>query len=883
MEGTQVSAPHQQPIETRRDEPAQVDACRCMEPDGSTQCDRPRGFASPATGGAGRQAPHSEKPPDGSSVDPADPMPFRLDDAFIAQMRCRPSPFGDNVLGEYVYLRTYSRDEDWWQTVRRVVEGTYSILMRHTLLGACWSIASDASACAPAAPTQRDGCAWNAAKMQRSAQRMYELIFEQRFLPPGRGLWAMGTELVHKKRMAAALNNCAFVSTDGLRHDPCKPFAFLMDASMLGVGVGFDTMGAGQVMVRSPARGVPPRVFVVPDTREGWVESVAALLRSYMHPSGGEAGEAGDAGDAGDATSRVAPVEFDYSAIRPAGVPLRTFGGIASGPGPLRELHERMRARLDALDGRLLDSTAIVDLFNLIGRCVVAGNVRRTAEIAFGRYDDDAFLDLKNYDKNPHRAEFGWTSNNSVLAELGMDYEPICRRIVRNGEPGLAWLHNMRGYSRMDGSYDGKDLLVKGANPCSEQSLESYELCCLVETFPAKHASLREFIRTLKYAFLYAKTVALLPTHWPDTNAVMARNRRIGCSVSGVAQFLAKRSINDLRVWLDVGYRSLRAFDERYSQRFGVPCSIKITSVKPSGTVSLLAGATPGMHYPEARHYIRRVRDAKDSPLVAALREAGYHVEPCVGLEHTTAVVEIPVALSEPVRVQDDVSMWEQLLLAAFLQEHWSDNQVSCTVTFDPRTEGPNLRYALDHFQYRLKSVSFLPKLVRPDGALDHAPFPQMPYERISASRYDQLVAGLQPVRWPRSVQATTQRAAAPAPAPPLSCSAASLPLPLPLLRSAAAGDQQTCAHADAPDHGVDPSAPPPFCGAASPSCRRAGARCCAAGAARRDPSDRDRQPDDNDNDGDGDGESPGDCACAVPHQLMFCDSDHCEYVGAGH
>lgn len=122
-----------------------------------------------------------------------------------------------------------------------------------------------------------------------------------------------------------------------------------------------------------------------------------------------------------------------------------------------------------------------------------------------------------------------------------MNYEKICERIVQNGEPGFAWLDNMQKYSRMNGIIDNKDLRAKGGNPCLEQTLESYELCCLVETFPAKHKDLEDFKKTLKYAFLYAKTVTLGNTHWPESNRVLLRNRRIGCSMSGIIQFIAQR------------------------------------------------------------------------------------------------------------------------------------------------------------------------------------------------------------------------------------------------------------------------------------------------------------------------------------------------------
>ena len=252
---------------------------------------------------------------------------------------------------------------------------------------------------------------------------------------------------------------------------------------------------------------------------------------------------------------------------------------------------------------------------------------------------------------------------------------------------------------------------------------------CLVESFPDRHDNLEDYKRTLKFAYLYAKTVTLGNTHWPETNRVMLRNRRIGCSVSGVAQFLAKNGIEQLRVWLEDGYKTIQEYDENYSNWLCIPRSIKTTSVKPSGSVSLLAGATPGMHFPESRFYIRRVRMSKNSTLIEPLRKAGYVIEPASGEEEQSVAVEIPVDVGDGVRVLKEVSMWEQLALAAFLQKYWSDNQVSSTITFDPATEGPQIEYALNFYQYQLKGISFLPRK-------EYGAYKQMPYEAITEEQF---------------------------------------------------------------------------------------------------------------------------------------------------
>ena len=379
-------------------------------------------------------------------------MKFKLSENFVNKYKRKKPPFGFNGLGELVYMRTYSRikkngkNERWWETIKRVVEGTYSMQMN-------W--------------IEQYQLGWNPWQAQKSAQEMYDRMFNMKFLPPGRGLWAMGTRITEKKKLYAALNNCAFVSTKTLKEDYSKPFTFLMDASMLGVGVGFDTKGAGEVMIKlpNPNRGIEE--YEIPDTREGWVESLKLLLESYFHGT--------------------AEIQFDYTKIRALGEPIKGFGGVSSGHEPLEEIHVEIRKVLNTNVGEPITVTTIVDIMNLVGKCVVAGNVRRTAEIVFGEPDDDEYLDLKNYKVNPHREQYGWTSNNSIFAELGMDYTDVCKRIVDNGEPGFAWLDNMRKFSRMQNGGDDKDHRVAGGNPCLEQSLESYEFCCLVETFTNNH------------------------------------------------------------------------------------------------------------------------------------------------------------------------------------------------------------------------------------------------------------------------------------------------------------------------------------------------------------------------------------------------------------
>src|SRR5690554_3800766 len=216
---------------------------------------------------------------------------FKLADNFLAEYKGKQPDWGP--LGYITFKRTYARvvheehgprTEEYWESVRRVVEGCYTIQRNH-----CLSLKLP----------------WKPDKAQRSAQEMFKLMWDFKFLPPGRGLWMMGSDYIYK-RGSAALNNCAFVSTEEIDTDFAEPFCFLMDLSMLGVGVAFDTKGVGQVTIQEPQIG--EYTHVVEDSKEGWCDLVRVVLNAYV----GRAKR---------------PAHIDYSKIRPIGAPIKTFGG----------------------------------------------------------------------------------------------------------------------------------------------------------------------------------------------------------------------------------------------------------------------------------------------------------------------------------------------------------------------------------------------------------------------------------------------------------------------------------------------------------------------------------------------------------------------------
>lgn len=604
---------------------------------------------------------------------------------FVDRYSARPVPWGYGTYSDIVYRRTYARDdEDWSRTCQRVIEGMYEMQRRH---------ATD----------------WDEDHARRSAMEAYDYLWNMKWTPPGRGLWMMGTPFVMNRGVVEGLNNCAFISTEFITTEKGDIFRWFMEMLMLGVGVGFDTRGEYKFVVKNPSK-IITRIVVVQDTRESWAESMESLVNSYI-----------------DGTEEI---QFDYSKIRAAGEPIRGFGGVSSGYKPLEQLHIDARAVLDKNVGRPLSSRTLVDLFNLIGRCVIAGNVRRSAEIALGRADDTEFIGLKDYARNPDRASYGWTSNNSIILDSSPPSAAV-NSLVASGEPGFIFTRNISKYALF--GQDKYDNAV-GVNPCGEQPLAHREMCTLAEIYMPRIGNLDEFKRVIKSAYLYGKTITLSASEISDgiSRNIMSQNRRIGLSVTGVAQFLETHGYETAKMWLDEGYRQVQDYDAIYSNWLQVPQSIRTTTVKPSGTVSLLAGVTPGAHYRTARYMLRRMRIADNSPLLPELEAAGYHIEPDV-VSAGTAVVEFP--LDTGARGEEEISTEEQLNLAAMLQRHWSDNAVSITVKFDEDTTTEKLGEYINWARENLKTVSFLPR--------DGGDYEQLPEQRIDYNEYMGYVSSL--------------------------------------------------------------------------------------------------------------------------------------------
>lgn len=603
--------------------------------------------------------------------------------------------------------------ESFWMTARRCVEFAMSVLKHSVVAG---------------------HRGWNEQKGQKQAKDMFKRLWVGKWLPPGRGLQFAGTPVVEKKG-AAVLNNCGFSSTQGIGKDFPGPFCTIMDFLMLGVGMGSDVRGADKFAVQAPAD--IEVTHCVEDTREGWVDAFRMKLKSY---TGGP------------------KVTYDYSLIRAYGTPLKTFGGTSSGHKPLETLLSSVDTILVPRIGQKIGVTAIADLINQIGVCVVAGNIRRSAEILLGEEGDEEFTklkdpselrdwqrNLKDMDDGPNKLNLiekisthplythRWASNNSLMCKVDSNFESLLPSIQSNGEPGVLFMDNIRSYSRMSDPKDNRDAKVAGCNPCSEQCLEDGELCCLGELNPNAHESLEDFLDTIKCAYLYCKAVTMLPTNNPKTNRIIAKNRRIGLSMMGIWKMYEKLGLQTCIKWWDAGYKEVRRCDAVYSEWLGCNQSIKVTSVKPGGTVPLLLGEEGGMKPPTARYYFRTVRVEQTSPIVDSCRAAGYRVEQDKASPNT-AVVYFPCHDVTDMRTSSQITIWEQLELLAALQGYWSDNMVSNTITFKPE-EANQIGPALRAFANRIKSVSFLPLVT-------HG-YEQAPYIPITAEEYSEAISGL--------------------------------------------------------------------------------------------------------------------------------------------
>ena len=534
----------------------------------------------------------------------------------------------------------------------------------------------------------------------------------------GRFLWQLGTKTVDQLGLPS-LQNCSFVVVD----DPIRPFTWAFEMLMLGSGVGFNIQKEHVYQLPKVRRKVKvtrkdanDADFIVPDSREGWVDLLKKTLEASFVTGDG--------------------FTFATHLIRPAGTPIQGFGGTASGAEPLSRGIQQINEVLNNRSGKRLRPIDCLDIMNIIGSVVVAGNVRRSAQIAIGDYDDLEYLKAKRWDLG-NIPNWRAMSNNSIACD---DFSKLPEEFWEgyngNGEPyGLINLDSSRIQGRT-GETQYPDPDVMGYNPCAEQSLANFETCCLAEIYLPNIESKEELRKVMSYLYRVNKHSLAIKCSVKETEDIVHKNMRMGIGVTGYLQ-----STEEQQSWLSEAYTWLRAYDKEHSQEMGFPASIKLTTVKPSGTLSLLAGVTPGAHPGYSQYYIRRIRMASDSQLSKVCRENGYNIEYVRNFDgtedHSTVVVEFPCSFPSGTKFADDMTAIDQLEVIKRLQQEWSDNSVSVTIYYR-KSELDDIKAWLSENYVNVKSVSFL--LHSEHG------FDQAPLEEITFEKYNEMKEKVNPI-----------------------------------------------------------------------------------------------------------------------------------------
>ena len=602
-----------------------------------------------------------------------------------------------STIGYITYKRTYSRrlneadinspTEEFEDTVNRVVESANTQL----------------------------GCDFTPAEQERLRGYLLGL----KGIVAGRFLWQLGTPTVDRLGLAS-LQNCAFTVID----KPIEPFTWAMDLLMLGSGVGYNIQRKNveklppvNVHFRCPTRtDASDADFIVPDSREGWVKLLGKTLKAALLSD----------------SEKAATFTYGAQLVRGKGAPIKGFGGTASGPEDLCNGITSISAVLEKRAGKQLRPIDCLDIMNIIGSIVVAGNVRRSAQIAIGDADDVEYLLAKRWDMGNIPSWRAMSNNSVVCDDINDLHEFFWDGYEGKGEPyGLINLRLSRKVGRL-GETEYPDPLVQGYNPCAEQSLADKETCCLAEIYLPNITSEEEFSDIATLLYRINKHSLSLPCHLEQTEAIVHSNMRMGIGITGVLQ-----ATEEQKSWLDVAYKKLRNFDAFYSQKHGFNKSVKLTTVKPSGTLSLLPGVTPGCHPAYARFMIRRIRIASNHSLVNVCRDSGYPVEYQRNFDgsedHSTMVVSFPFRHPDHAVLAKDMTAIQQLETVKWLQQVWSDNSVSCTVYYR-KEELPEIKkYLKKHYKNNHKSLSFL--LHSEHG------FHQAPLEEITEEQYNALVA----------------------------------------------------------------------------------------------------------------------------------------------
>jgi len=601
-------------------------------------------------------------------------------------------------LAKVVYKRTYARElnkggeilEDWTDTAYRTISGNLKLVDEKFI-------------------------------EENEQEEIFNLYMQRKMTAAGRGLWISGTDFVDEVG-GAALNNCWFLTASDWRN-----YVMAQDLLMLGGGVGMSV--EHRFISKLPEvkdcditiehKNTNDADFIVPDSREGWCKLTEKILESYF-----ETGES-----------------FSYSTVclRGAGEKIKGFGGTASGPLPLIAFVKNLSTLLDSRRGRHIRPIDGADILCAIASMVVAGNVRRSALMILGDCWDKEFLTIKRWDLGEvpsyrHKANF------SVVASEYDDLHPYFWDSYNLGEPiGIFNRKNAQKYGRMGEEKPDKCI---GVNPCAEATLEEGEPCNLIEIYLSRITDRNELLKACKYAARSAIRTTCASYHHDMTDKVIKRNRRIGIGLTGIlnAELFTKEDLN-------AAYEQVQKTATEYCKELGIPNCVRLTLIKPSGTLGKMGDVLEGCHPAYSRYMIQRVRFSSDDSLLQALRDAGHNVEiernQDGTLNHDTSVVDFYLDNGPDTPCADDgFDTWKQLDTLVMLQKYWADQAVSITVYYEKESIQKVKDWVRDNIS-EIKSISFLLHVGHGFVQAPKEPISELQYEELSSQIKDLDIAGV--------------------------------------------------------------------------------------------------------------------------------------------
>lgn len=547
--------------------------------------------------------------------------------------------------------------------------------------------------------------------------RLEDAVLNLDVMPSMRCMMTAGPAL---ERDHIAGYNCSYVAIDNAR-----AFDEIMYILMCGTGVGFsvESKYVEQLPVVAEKFYDSDTVVVVADSKLGWAKSLRELIHLLY------AGQA---------------PKWDVTRVRPAGAPLKTFGGRASGPDPLVDVFNFVVRTFKNAAGRKLNTLECHDIVCKIAEVVVVGGVRRSALISLSDLDDSRMREAKSgqwWVTEPQRA----LANNSYVArdksiDVGVFMEEWKSLYVsKSGERGVFSRYASRNQAASTGRRDPNHDF--GTNPCSEIILRSREFCNLTEAVIRADDTAETLLRKVEIATILGTMQSTL-TDFKYISKKWKENcdeeRLLGVSLTGITDSVLTNGTNGTGGDSETAklLRSLRqkAVDTNvvWADKFGVSQSMAVTCVKPSGTVSQLVDSASGIHARHSQYYIRTVRADKKDPLARMMVDGSFPVEDDVMKPASTYVFSFPVRAPEHALFREEMSAIAQLELWKLYQDNWCEHKPSITVTVKEHEWLDVGAWVFKNFE-KMSGVSFLP-------FSDHV-YKQAPYQDCTREEYEALLA----------------------------------------------------------------------------------------------------------------------------------------------